>query len=428
MYSILILLQLSVAITDDTVLLQLTPAQQQVHAESRAAEAVATSRLETALSSLSLARRTGDSRYASRAQALLQSQAADTAVQLLRADIAQYLHQFDVAADTLATVLQREPNNADAHLLAANLAFTQGDGATARRHCLALVGQRSHLLSHACVAYATSLRGQLSDSRRVLEQTLEHARSLNDSDANDTDVSETSWALQLLADMAERSFDDLAAERHYRAALLANPEAISALAALADLLLRQQRFAEVASLLAPFPDIDVLLLRWLHAMRLHGERQTETENALNERFSQLRQRGDRGHEREQALQSWWLLNEPQRALTYARQNFRKQRETLDIRLVAALAAATADQPAHTELQQWLDDSGYEDQVLESIAISGSVRLSKTAQTSVARTPVAWPSYCCWSGLAGDCLAVAAKPAAATCSTYLPPHLPPGQRQ
>jgi hypothetical protein len=133
------------------------------------------------------------------------------------------------------------------------------------------------------------------------------------------------------------------------------------LAAYADFLLDEKRPAEVIALLKDWSRSDSLLLRLARAESMLGTRTaTEHTKALADRFAAAALRGDKLHQRDEALFELHLRNRPARAVELAKENWTAQREPGDARaLLEAAIAANHPQAAQPALE-WLQATGYED--------------------------------------------------------------------
>ncbi len=158
--------------------------------------------------------------------------------------------------------------------------------------------------------------------------------------AGTSDVDGRAWGESLLGEIAHRRGDP-AAERHFRAALAADPRDLYTLGAYSDWLLDHGRAAEVIPLVRNEPRVDALLLRLAlaqQALRSAGRRRRRIAT-LRARFAASRARGDTVHRREEARFALELDGDPQAALRLAQDNWNVQREPADLRVLAEAAAA-----------------------------------------------------------------------------------------
>jgi predicted Zn-dependent protease len=171
-----------------------------------------------------------------------------------------------------------------------------------------------------CIANVGAVTGRALKSEQLLDLTLE--RSPN------APAELQVWSLTLLAEMAQRRGDAVAAETRYRRALAMSPRDSYLQGAYADFLLEQRRPAEVLVLLKDQMRIDALLLRRALALQQQGQKQLLAADIkeLAARFDAAMQRGDTVHQREQARFELMLRKDPATALALARKNWAVQKE------------------------------------------------------------------------------------------------------
>jgi tetratricopeptide (TPR) repeat protein len=310
---------------------------------------------------LQLGRRTAEPRYFGRAEALLAPRlaAADMPADLaLRmADIRQYRHEYEQALVLIERVLTAHPYDTQALLMRAAIRQTQGRFDLVHADCRTLLARGEATLGTTCLAQVLSMTGSLQKAQRLLTSLLEHSRDLP--------ASQRVWTLTALADMDERLGRTESAEARLRQALEVDGHAHYARLALADLLLADERAAEVAALLATMPPTEGSLLRLAEAQRRLAPSRREGD-ALRERFDEASRRGERLHRRDLARLHLRLMDDRRTALTCALENWDEQREPADARLLAEAALAAGDHGALTRLRKWREQTGYEDQRLDRI--------------------------------------------------------------
>lgn len=310
---------------------------------------------------LRLGRRTAEPRYFGRAEALLAARLAGAAVEpglaLRMADIWQYRHEYEQALGPIERVLEAHPYDPQALLMRAAIRQTQGRFDLAQADCRTLLAHGEATLGTTCLAQALSMTGSLNKAQRLLASLLEHSR--------DFQASQRVWMLTALADMEERLGRTESAEALLRQALEVDGHAHYARLALADLLLADDRAAEVPALLATLPQTEGPLLRLAEAQRRLSPSRRESD-VLRERFDEASRRGERLHRRDLARLHLTLLDDRRTALTWALENWDEQREPADARLLAQAALAVGDTQALTQLRTWRDQTGYEDRRLDRI--------------------------------------------------------------
>ncbi len=176
------------------------------------------------------------------------------------------------------------------------------------------------------------------------------------------------WALTVLAEIATGLGRDAAAEQHFREALGLDIRNAYLLAAYADLLLDRNRAGEVATLLQDEDRIDGLLLRRaLAKARLALGEAGDDIAALEARFGASRLRGDLRHRREEARFLLHLQGDAEGALRVARENWQRQKEPWDARLVLETALAAEAPEGARSVLDWLKETGLRDRNIHALA-------------------------------------------------------------
>jgi Tfp pilus assembly protein PilF len=305
----------------------------------------------------------GDPRYLGYAQAALapwwDMPDPPLEVQVLRASIRQFRHDFDGAVEDLGQVLEREPRNVRALALRAIIHIVQARYPQARVDCQAMRRVGSSLVGFGCEAMVDGLTGKAVPAYAALDAAV----------ARSTDIAppDMLWLQIRLAELAQRQGRDDLAEAHFKQALTLGITDTFLLAAYSDLLLDQKRYADVVTLLRDKARSDVLLLRLVFAERalaLPTARDREAELAARYAASQLR--GETVHQQEEARFELQVRNDAKKALALAQENWKAQREPRDARIFLEAALAMKDAAAAQPVLQWLDDSGIEDAYLTGL--------------------------------------------------------------
>lgn len=312
---------------------------------------------------LSRARELGDPRYAGQALAVLQGwpdpKTAPDDVLLLQATVQQYLHEFDVSAGHLEMLVARRPDHAQAWLTLATVRRVQGRYAASDTACLGLQSAGVRLESQACLAENASLRGNNASARSTLLQLLAPPR---------LPASTRSWLLTTLAEVEQRDGKPEAAEATFKKALEAETGGYTLLTYI-DFLFEQSREDEALALLLPQPRTDAVMLRLtMVGARLKTPNAAVDARAVRDAMAQANLRPDARstHAREQAMFALWVDDKPQAALALARENVRKQREPLDLLVLAHAARAAGDAKAIREAAQLRQEMGLHDQRLDAL--------------------------------------------------------------
>ncbi|GER18464.1 hypothetical protein [Variovorax boronicumulans] len=319
--------------------------------------------IEAATTYLNLAREQGDARYAGYAMGALQAwegkPAADTppAVLVMRATIAQFLHDFDGAEATLKTALARQPNDPQGWITLATILRVRGRYNESDAACRALGRVAPVLYGVACLAENAGLRGRHDEARDTLQELL-----ANPALAGAAQAGTRQWLLTSVAEVEELAGRSAQADAAYRKAVAAQSSGYLLLA-YSDYLQRVGRHAEIPSLLAREARSDAVLLRLAIAGAAARDKGAKAEaDELRQRFeaSALRPGTTALHAREEAMFALDVQNDPKRALELARLNVKLQREPIDLLVFARAAAAANDSAARGEVKALMQQIGLKD--------------------------------------------------------------------
>jgi tetratricopeptide (TPR) repeat protein len=328
---------------------------------ARSALAAAPERVELAVelarADIQRARSLSDPRYLGRAQATLarwwKLAEPPPDVLLLRATIEQSLHDFRAARVDLDRLIDLRPDDAQAQLTRAVVATVTADYAAARSSCEQVARLAPPLVALACRAPLDALAGHADTAYAELSAAIERTRRV--------DPALRGWALTTLAELAIQRGDDARAAEHLRLVLALDPDDTYARAALADVLLAQHDPAAASLLLAGREAIDNLLVRRAIAeSRAHGPDAETLAKRMHERIAAAAERGDRVHQREEAMFVLAVDLDGPRSLAVARANWDVQKELADARILAEAAAAVRDPSAATPVIEWARATGVHD--------------------------------------------------------------------
>lgn len=309
-------------------------------------------------------RREGDPRFAGRALARLarwqpasEAAVAPTEVLLLLAEAEQYLHEFDAATRRLQALVQREPGSAQAWLLLATLHRVQGRYAASDQACATLRQLQVQPYADACIAENAALRGEYPAARSQLQTLIQRAN----------DASTQAWLATSLAELEQRAGRAAESDAAWRQSLQAAPDTYTAIG-YADFLLDQQRPQEAWDRLSPLPRSEGVLLRLaIAARRLQRPEAAALSRELRERHAQADLRPeDSGHQRERALRALDIDQQPAAALAHALKNVKRQREPVDLWLLARSAQAAGDPKALAQARQLAQQQGLFDARLDAL--------------------------------------------------------------
>lgn len=299
----------------------------------------------------------GDPRYLGYAQAALapwwDMPTPPVGIQILRASLRQFLHNFSGAVTDLDEVLQRDPHNPQALSLRAIIHIVQARYSQGMTDCRALHEGGDPLIAQGCEAMVDGLTGRAGPAYATLNPIVESATSLI--------PSKKLWLEIRLAELAERQGLADRAEMHFKRALSLGITDTFLLAAYADLLLEQNRPGDVVNLLKDRTRSDVLLLRLVFAERaLKLPTAKELENTLAARYAAAQMRGETVHQQEEARFALDVEGNAKRSLDLAIENWKVQREPRDAEIFLRAAIAMKDRESAAPVLKWLDDSKIED--------------------------------------------------------------------
>lgn len=317
---------------------------------------------------LNLARDQGDARYAGYAMGALQAWASAPAAQtppavlVMRATVAQFLHDFDGAERTLKAALARQPGNAQAWITLATVLRVQGRYTESDAACRALGRAGPALYGLACLAENDALRGSHDAARDAFTGLLASPAL-----AAPAQAATRQWLLTSLAEVEELAGRGPQADAAYRAALAAQRSGYLLLA-YSDFLQRTGRGADVPALLAGEARSDAVVLRLaIASARAKGKGDASGKSdadaaELRERFEAAAQRPGTTalHAREEAMFALDVQHDAARALELARLNAQRQREPIDLLIYARAAVAAGDSAARAEVRQLMQQIGLKD--------------------------------------------------------------------
>ena len=311
-----------------------------------------------------LAMSEGDPRFVGYAEAALRpwwaSKDPPHEALVMRALLEQYRHDFSGALETLAAAAKSDPADPEVPLWQAAILLVQADYAGAAKACEALRGTGHALDWVGCKTSVDGVTGAAVRAYTSLTDTLARSRGVRSG--------AKLWMLTRLAEFSLVLGESDRAERHFKEALSLGENDQFLLAAYADFLLDQGRPEEVVALLKDWPRSDVLLLRLALAEKaLQAPTLDEHVRTLKSRFDAAALRGDKLHQQEEARFNLYLLEQPARALSLARENWSLQREPRDARILFEAALAANDPSAAQPALDWIVRSGYEDPTLRQLA-------------------------------------------------------------
>jgi predicted Zn-dependent protease len=307
---------------------------------------------------LAQAHESGDPRFAGMAFSAIDPWADDATapddVLMMRATLQQYMHEFDTSAATLQKLLARNPSRPQAWLTLATVRRVQGRYSDSDVACRDVARAGAALYSSACLAENAALRGDVAHARAIFD-------SLIAASANQPEMQ--AWLTTSLAELEQRAGNAGAAEAAFKTALRLDPDPYTVLD-YADLLIEQKRPAEALAVLKDQVRTDPVLLRLAIAGKQAGAPSAAADIAeMRDRIALANERPDAKifHGREQAMFALAVDGNAQLALELARGNAAKQREPLDLFVLALAAHASGDRQAIADAKRLTDEMGLVDQ-------------------------------------------------------------------
>lgn len=358
--------------THDDEVIELLPAVSGSRAEARRLRKQLAQQPKDPVLALSAARRyldqaheLGDPRFAGMAMSAIEGWTDETTmpdgILMMRANLQQYLHEFDASALSLQRLLARpsaQPRP-QAWLTLATVRRVQGRYADSDAACKQVAQSGAALHANACVAENRALRGNVEEARATFNQLLATPA---------LPAATLAWLTTSLAELEQRAGRARAADAAFRAALKLDADAYATLA-YADFLIEQKRPREALALLKDQVRSDAVVLRLAIAGTQAKLASAGADVAdMRERITLANQRPDAKvfHGREQAMFALFVDGQPEQALELARGNVAQQREPLDLLVLAQAARATGRPAALQDAQRLTHEIGLRDARVQAL--------------------------------------------------------------
>lgn len=319
-------------------------------------------RLARAQRLLETAARTGDTRLASHAEALLATFPGDDENPSLlraRAYAAQHRHEFGSAVALLDRAVALNPRDADARLSRAQIMLVQGRLAEVRSECASLALGVDVSRGLLCVAALALRTGDSDGAARMLDRWQGGAAA---------DDGAIRYALTMRAEAASRAGHADAGARFERA-LAVDDQDVRTLAAYARHLRGKGQHNKILQLLDGTAGSDALQLERALAARANRDARASKMIADHRAgYALARAAGAEPELRDEALFALEIDGDAKYALKLAVENFATQRDAEDVDILLRAAAAAERPQALRPLQEWAST-----QKLELPASQGSGR-------------------------------------------------------
>ncbi len=301
---------------------------------------------------LAAARRSGDARLLSYAQAALspwwELPSPPPKALLLRASIRQTRHEFVASLADLDQLVATTPDDPQPWLTRATVLGVLARYDEAVASCAKLHGLTRTSVATICNASIDGPRGRSTEARRALTTVIAD-QSIDPADAI--------WAKSVRGELAFYAGEVRAAEIDLRDAIAADPDDVYSRGLLTDLLVDSHREQEVLDLVKDDEPNEVLLLRRAIAgHRLHASDARALQQRLQSSITALRARGDTTHQREEARFLLEVAEDAALALPVAVANWGVQHEPWDARVLLESAAAVGDRKAGAPAIAWTEQT------------------------------------------------------------------------
>lgn len=320
---------------------------------------------------LEQAHASGDPRFAGLALAALRPwpdpAAAPDDVLFMRATLQQYLHEFDASVASLRLLLAR-PGGAgrpQTWLTLATVLRVQGRYADSDLACREVARSGSAVYGAGCLAENAALRGDTVAARQELQRLLVDPA---------LPAAARGWLTTSLAELEERDGRAAAADAAYRSVLRLGPDSYVRIA-YADFLIAQRRPREALRLLQSEARSDAVVLRLAIAGSMAGAAASAASTTAQRDVAEMRERialaNERPearvfHGREQAMFALFVERAAEPALLLARGNVARQREPLDLLVLAQAARASGRPEALDEVRRLKAAQGLHDRRIDAL--------------------------------------------------------------
>ncbi len=314
---------------------------------------------------LQIGNQEGDPRFYGYARAAIrpwwEADNPPAAILKVRAKLKEKEHDYDQALADLELVLKQKPRDVQTWVEKANIYRVQGKYAEAKQACDTLSEFAGSTRTLMCRVPILAVTGHAEEAYASITELLPTAKQRW--------PSAVQWVLTMQASLATALGHDQLAEQHFQEGLANHPGDKYLLRTYADFLLDRDREEETLSLLHEHTADNGILLRAAIAARRagHEKQAKEWQKHLENRFEEIRLRGNQPHGRFESRYALELKDDPQLALQIALTNWQKQKEIRDTRN-ALEAAVAAQDPAKAEpILAFLKEHGTEEVTLQKLA-------------------------------------------------------------
>ena len=280
-------------------------------------------------------------------------------IRLQRATLLQRDHHFEEALTDINEALRTNPKSTEAWLMKTTILTVLGKYEEARSASIPLFGLAPPLVALTAGTAPTSSNGELEQSYEFLKDAVEKYQ--------DAPPAVQAWSQTALAEMAVRMGEIIAADNHFRAALLIDQSSPYLLNAYAYFMLEQKQPKRVLGLLKNVKED--IPLPWLLAENAVNGQTPEFQKVL-EIFEHDKKKvhlvHGHSHGREEAIYFLFLKNDPLEALHQAQENWASQREAADLLILLQASIAAEDEVTLASTLRWIEEKDFEDHRLAKL--------------------------------------------------------------
>lgn len=297
---------------------------------------------------IALGKEKKDPRYYGIAEGILRPwwNSDDTEVNLLKAHLLQFNHQFNQSTTLLSSILKVNPRNVQALLLRVNNNMTQGKFRQAQADCQALFALTSPVLSATCLVSVKALQSAPYEANKLAENLIQLMNRANYT------KSVHAWMLSVVMEIKflHKQWDDL--QQLFSMAEKNRYTNDYILAIYTDYLLSQKEYEQVIDLTEQRAAAFDLQIKRLIAMKQlgYGDYQT-AKHKLEEILLNETRRGN-VHYYENAMLELYLNKNPKNALVLAEKNWQSQKTMRDAALLYRCAIQAGDKAVLQRLIDW----------------------------------------------------------------------------
>lgn len=263
---------------------------------------------------------------------------------VLKAGIQLSQHDFANALQSGKKAMEINPYNAWVYGILTDANVELGNYEEAVKMADKMVATRPDLRSYSRVSYLREIHGDIKGAIEAMEMAVE---------AGYPGYEQSAWTRLTLGHLYEQYGDPQKAEMHYLIALEERPGYPFAQAALADLKIKQGQYVEAEQLLKTACEAipEVGFYESLAEIYQATGRTAEFEKTMVEIWEMLEDDVKSGHNMnlEYAQLYAGMANDPQKALEYAKKEWEKRPDNIDVnRILAGVLLKTGDVQAANE--------------------------------------------------------------------------------